>query len=66
METQKQLKRGIINIIFLGLVSFFIDLSTEMVYPLVTIYLQTFASVPIVGVIECFAESTAALLKVYS
>ena len=66
METQKQLKRGIINIIFLGLVSFFIDLSTEMVYPLVTIYLQTFASVPIVGVIEGFAESTAALLKVYS
>ncbi|HNZ50860.1 MAG TPA: MFS transporter [Bacilli bacterium] len=63
---QQQIKRGIINIIFLGLVSFFIDLSTEMVYPLVTLYLQTFASVPIVGVIEGFAESTAALLKVYS
>jgi MFS family permease len=66
MESQKQAKRGLINIIFLGLVSFFIDLSTEMVYPLVTIYLQTFASVPIVGLIEGFAESTAALLKVYS
>ncbi|MGD9605058.1 MAG: MFS transporter [Bacilli bacterium] len=66
MEQQKQIKRGVINILFLGFVSFFIDLSTEMVYPLVTIYLQTFASVPIVGVIEGFAESTAALLKVYS
>ena len=66
MEQQKQIKQGIRNIIFLGLVSFFIDLSTEMVYPLVTIYLQTFASVPIVGIIEGFAESTAALLKVYS
>ncbi len=66
MVEQKQIKRGIINIIFLGLVSFFIDLSTEMVYPLVAIYLQTFASVPVVGVIEGFAESVAALLKSYS
>ncbi|HOR17330.1 MAG TPA: MFS transporter [Bacilli bacterium] len=66
MVEQKQIKRGIINIIFLGLVSFFIDLSTEMVYPLVAIYLQTFASVPLVGIIEGFAESIAALLKSYS
>lgn len=66
MEQENQVKKGIKNIIFLGLVSFFIDLSTEMVYPLVTIYLQTFASVSIVGIIEGFAESTAALLKVYS
>ncbi|MDD3348249.1 MAG: MFS transporter [Bacilli bacterium] len=66
MTQQKQIKQGIINIIFLGLVSFFIDLSTEMVYPLVAIYLQTFASVPVVGIIEGFAESVAALLKSYS
>jgi len=37
-----------------------------MVYPLVAIYLQTFASVPLVGIIEGFAESIAALLKSYS
>lgn len=66
MTEQKQIKRGLINIVFLGLVSFFIDLSTEMVYPLVAIYLQTFASIPVVGIIEGFAESAAALLKSYS
>lgn len=63
---QEQAKKGLINIIFLGLVSLFIDLSTEMVYPLVTIYLSTFTSVAIIGVIEGLAESIAALLKVYS
>lgn len=65
-QEQNLVKRGFINIVFLGLVSLFIDLSTEMVYPLVTIYLSTFASVQIIGVIEGAAESLAALLKVYS
>jgi len=57
-----------LNIIFLGLVSFFTDLSTEMVYPLVPLYLATaFGATPaLVGVIEGIAESVASLLKVVS
>lgn len=57
-----------INIIFLGLVSFFTDLSTEMVYPLIPLYLTSaFGATPaIVGIIEGIAESLASLLKVFS
>lgn len=56
------------NIIFLGLVSFFMDLSSEMVYPLIPIYLTTMlgASPTIIGIIEGIAESLASLLKVFS
>ena len=56
------------NVIFIGLVSFFADLSTEMVYPLIPMYLTTvFGATPaLVGVIEGIAESLASLLKVFS
>jgi len=56
------------NVIFLGLVSFFTDASTEMVYPLIPLYLtMAFGATPaLVGVIEGIAESLASLLKVYS
>lgn len=56
------------NIVFIGLVSFFTDLSTEMVYPLVPLYLTAvFGAGPaLVGVIEGIAESLASLLKVFS
>lgn len=56
------------NVILIGLVSFFADLSTEMVYPLIPLYLTTvFGATPaIVGVIEGIAESLASLLKVFS
>jgi len=56
------------NVIFLGLVSFFTDLSTEMIYPLVPIYLTTaFGATPaLVGFIEGIAESVASLVKVFS
>jgi len=57
-----------INILFLGLVSFFTDISTEMVYPLIPLYLTgRFQAKPtLVGVVEGVAESTASLLKVFS
>jgi len=57
-----------INILFLGLVSFFTDISTEMVYPLIPIYLTgRFGVKPgLIGLIEGIAESTASLLKVFS
>ena len=56
------------NVIFIGLVSFFADLSTEMVYPLIPLYLTTvFGATPaLVGLIEGIAESLASLLKVFS
>jgi MFS family permease len=60
------------NVIVTGLTSFFTDISSEMIYPL----LQGFVSVimkaqaaflgPILGIIEGIAESTASLLKVFS
>ena len=57
-----------LNIIFLGLVSFFSDISAEMVYPIIPLYLSSaFGATPmLVGIIEGIAESMASLLKVYS
>ena len=61
-------KKIVSNIILLGLVSLFIDMSSEMVYPLIPLYLTATlgASPAIVGVIEGIAESLASLLKVFS
>lgn len=52
----------------LGLVSFFADISSEMVYPLIPLYLSSrFGAIPLlVGFIEGIAESLASLLKVFS
>ncbi|MCL2793388.1 MAG: MFS transporter [Spirochaetaceae bacterium] len=57
-----------VNIFFLGLISFFTDLSTEMVYPLIPLYLvSVFRATPaLIGLIEGVAESLASLLKVFS
>jgi len=56
------------NVILLGLVSLFSDVSSEMVYPLIPLYLiSAFGATPVlVGIIEGIAESIASLLKVYS
>ena len=61
-------KKLISNIVLLGLVSMFVDMSTEMVYPLVPLFLTAMlgASPAIVGIIEGIAESIASLLKVFS
>ena len=61
-------KLGFRNILFLGLVSFFIDLSTHMVYPLVPLYLVYVfgVSTTLIGLIEGVSESAASLLKVFS
>jgi len=50
------------------LISFFTDLSTEMVYPLIPLYLVGAfgATHALVGIIEGIAESLASLLKIYS
>lgn len=56
------------TVILLGLVSLFTDISTEMVYPLIPIYLTAHlgAGPAVVGIIEGISESLASLLKTYS
>lgn len=55
------------QIIFLGLVSLFTDIASEMLYPVTPIFLTTVlgTSMALVGVIEGLAEITAGLLKGY-
>ncbi len=52
----------------LGWVSFFTDVSTEIIYPLLPVFLTVTlgASMAFVGLIEGVAESTASLLKIAS
>lgn len=59
---------GVFNVIILGLVSLLTDISTEMVYPLLPLFLTTRlgATPAVVGLIEGIAESLASLLKVFS
>ena len=56
------------NVFIAGLVSFFMDVSSEMIYPLVPLFLSNVLGVnkSIIGLIEGIAESTASLLKVFS
>ena len=56
------------NIFALGIVSFFNDIASEMLYPVVPIFLTSILGAPvaIVGLIEGIAESTASILKVVS
>lgn len=56
------------NVFILGFVSFFTDISAEMVYPVVPLYLiAKFGATPaLIGFIEGIAESTASLLRVFS
>ena len=56
------------NVIKLGLVSFFADISSEMLYPITPIFLSMVlgASAFDIGLIEGLAEGVASLLKTYS
>ncbi len=56
------------NIYISGLVSFFMDISSEMIYPLVPLFLANVLGVSksAIGLIEGVAESTASILKVFS
>ncbi len=59
MEKHYKFSRGTRNIIILGLISCFADISSEMVYPLIPLYLTSvFGATPVlVGIIEGIAES---------
>jgi MFS family permease len=58
------------NIFYLGLVSFFTDLSSEMIYPLIPMFFTGLvppASAAIyIGLMDGIAESTSSLLKIYA
>ena len=56
------------NVVLLGLVSLFTDISTEMVYPILPLYLSAVmgAGPAIIGIIEGIAESLASIVKLFS
>ena len=56
------------NLFLLGLVSLFTDLSSQMVFPLIPLYLVSVlgAGASVVGICEGAAETTASLIKVFS
>ena len=56
------------NIFFLGLVSFLTDVSSEMIFTLLPLFLaNVLGAAPVtIGLIEGIAESTASLLKIFS
>lgn len=53
------------NVFFLGLVSFFNDVASEMIYPIVPIFLTSVIGAPVsvLGFIEGLAEATASIMK---
>jgi len=56
------------NIWYMGLTSFFTDVSSEMIFPILPLFLTTVlnANMAVVGLIEGVAESASALLKLIS
>jgi MFS family permease len=56
------------NVLILGVVSFLTDASSDMIYPLLPVFLSEVlgCSTLFIGVIEGVAESTASLLKLFS
>lgn len=56
------------NVLFLGLVSFLTDVSSDMIYPILPLFLSDVlhSSKVFIGLIEGVAESTASILKVVS
>src|SRR3989344_1880959 len=64
-ENKKPISR---NVVIMGLVSLFNDIASEMIYPIVPLFLNVVLGAPatIIGVIEGIAESMASILKVIS
>lgn len=57
-----------LNVFWLGMASLLTDISTEMIYPLVPLFLMIVlgAGLTTIGIIEGIAESTASLVNIYS
>jgi MFS family permease len=55
------------NIISLGFVSLFTDISSEMIYPYIPVLIKSVGGGPaLIGLIEGIAEATASILKAFS
>lgn len=60
------------NVVLTGFSSFFTDVSSEMIYPLLQAFVRTIMRAqagflgPVLGIIEGVAESTASILRVFS
>ena len=55
------------NVLVLGIVSLLTDMSSEMIYPILPMFLLTIGATGLlIGLIEGAAETTASLLKVFS
>ncbi len=58
------------NVFYLGLVSLFTDLSSEMIYPLLPVFLTGLVSsgavAVYIGLMDGLAESTSSILKIYA
>ena len=56
------------NVVMTSLTSFFTDVSSEMVYPLIQAFVRTITvSVgPVLGIMEGVAESLASIVKVFA
>jgi len=68
MRIFKNFKEGLTkNVIILGIVSGLTDISSEMLYPVIPIFLTQFLNAPmsVIGLIEGIAESTASILKIW-
>ncbi len=66
MPDKSKFTKGITkNVVVLGLVSFFNDIASEMIYPIVPLFLTSVLGAPaaVVGLIEGVAESTASIMK---
>ncbi|HCC48354.1 MAG TPA: MFS transporter [Elusimicrobia bacterium] len=67
MSFFKDMKAGLTrNVTFLGVVSGLTDISSEMLYPIVPVFLTTVLGAPmqVVGLIEGAAEATASFVKI--
>lgn len=65
--TEKSKKRIPQAVIMLGVVSLFTDMASEMIYPLIPVYVAALGSGAILlGIIEGVAETTASMVKLLS
>lgn len=56
------------NVFILGIGSLLTDISSEMIYPIIPLFLTSVLHAPmsVIGLIESIAESTASILKIFS
>lgn len=55
------------NVLVLGIVSFLNDIASDMIYPLLPLFISTIGGTPkTLGIIEGVGETTASLLKLFS